>query len=76
MQQASLPPVGGVDEQAAAAALGMSVGWLRKDRYGKRTIPFFRLGGRIRYDLDRIRCSLAAREEGGVAPRGRRRGAQ
>jgi hypothetical protein len=60
-----IPVVGGVDERAAARALGMSVGWLRKDRYDKRLIPFFRLGGRVRYDLDRVRASLAAREEGG-----------
>lgn len=57
--------VGGVDEIAAAQALGMSVAWLRKDRYGKRIVPFFRLGGRVRYDLERIRDSFAAREEGG-----------
>lgn len=62
-----VPTVGGVDEKAAAQALGMSVGWLRKDRYGKRTIPFFRLGGRVRYDLERIRASLAKREEGGMS---------
>lgn len=73
LSPAASAPVGGVDEKAAAQALGMSVGWLRKDRYGKRTIPFFRLGGRVRYDLERIRATLVAREEGGAArPRARK----
>lgn len=58
-----------VDEVAAAKALGMSVAWLRKDRLGARTIPFYRLGTSVRYDLGRVREALAAVAEGG--PRGK-----
>ena len=55
-----------VDEYAIAAAIGMSVHWLRKDRRGKRVVPFFRIGGAIRYDHQRVREALVAKcEEGG-----------
>jgi len=63
-------PIVAVDEHACAQAIGMSVSWLRKDRRTKRLIPFSRLGGAIRYDLDRVREALADLEEGG-RPRGR-----
>jgi hypothetical protein len=59
-----------VDEHATAAAIGMSVHWLRKDRRGQRVVPFFRIGGAIRYDLQRVREALVARcEEGGPSSR-------
>jgi hypothetical protein len=58
-----------VDEKQIAAAIGMSVGFLRKDRQTKRQIPFYRIGGCIRYDLNRVREALAAVEEGGAALR-------
>jgi hypothetical protein len=54
-----------VDERACARAISMSVAWLRKDRGGKRLLPFYRVGGRVRYDLSRVRTALAAVEEGG-----------
>lgn len=57
-----------VDETALAVAIGMSVAFLRKDRRTKRLLPFYRLGGAIRYDLTRVRESLAALEEGGTKP--------
>jgi hypothetical protein len=53
------------DEHAAAKAIGMSVAWLRKDRRTARRIPYYKLGGCVRYNLDRVRESLAALEEGG-----------
>jgi hypothetical protein len=56
-----------VDEHAAAAAIGLSVGWIRKDRRTRRLIPFYRIGGAIRYDLDRVRQALGELEEGGPA---------
>jgi hypothetical protein len=52
-------------EKEAAAALRCSVGLLRKDRLGARTIPFFRLGRSVRYSPSRVLEALAAREEGG-----------
>lgn len=58
-----------VDEHTTAAAIGMSVHWLRKDRRGKRLVPFFRMGGAIRYDLQRVREALARLEEGGAPTR-------
>lgn len=57
-----------VDETALAAAIGMSVAFLRKDRRTKRLLPFYRIGDSIRYDLSRVRESLAALEEGGAKP--------
>ena len=56
-----------VNEQQLAKAIGMSVHFLRKDRQGKRIIPFYRIGDCIRYDLTRVREALASREEGGAA---------
>jgi hypothetical protein len=64
-----------VDETEAAKAIGMSVWFLRRDRLGKRIIPFFRIGGSIRYDLNRVREALAALEEGGTHLKPRRRAA-
>lgn len=65
-----------VDEKAAAQALNVSIGWLRKDRRTKRLIPFYRLGACVRYSPDSIRKALADLQEGGVAPRVAKRGAQ
>ncbi|MCX7144185.1 MAG: hypothetical protein NT123_24745, partial [Proteobacteria bacterium] len=53
--------------------IGMSVFFLRKDRRTKRLIPFYRLGDRILYDLDRVRVALLNLEEGGFAVRGMKR---
>lgn len=38
---------------------------VRKDRTGKRRIPFFKIGGSVRYDLDRVREALQQYEQGG-----------
>ncbi len=66
-----------IDETEAAAAIGMSVHFLRKDRRTKRLIPFYRIGDCVRYDIGRIREALAAIEEGGahIKPRLRATGA-
>jgi hypothetical protein len=58
-----------VTEHEVAEAIGMSVHFVRKDRYTKKRIPFYRVGGRILYNLDRVRAGLAALEEGGPTPR-------
>ena len=55
-----------VDEKTLAEAIGMSVAWLRKDRSGARTVPFFRLGSSVRYSIDRVREALDKRAEGGA----------
>jgi hypothetical protein len=59
----------GVDEIEMAAAIGMSVGWLRKDRRSKRLIPFFRLGDRVKYNPARVMEAMASLEEGGTRKR-------
>lgn len=64
-----------VDEYVAAAALGLSVHTLRKDRQHDRRIPFVKIGGAIRYNLDRVRAALDAFECGGPAARPDRRAA-
>jgi hypothetical protein len=61
-----------VDEFEAAQALGLSVHTLRKDRTGPRRFPFYKVGSSIRYNLDRLRESLADFEHGGPAARRRR----
>lgn len=62
---ASPPPFELIDEDACARAIGMSASWLAKDRRGKRLIPFYRVGGAVRYDPARVREALAAQEHGG-----------
>jgi hypothetical protein len=42
----------------------MSVAWLRKDRRGKRLIPYYRLGARVLYSLERVQQALNQLEEG------------
>jgi len=38
------------DERSIAKSLNVSQQFLREDRYGKKRIPFIRLGRRILYD--------------------------
>ncbi len=62
-----------VTENQMAAAINMSVAFLRKDRRTKRLIPFYKIGDSVRYDLARVREVLIKREEGGanIKPRTR-----
>jgi predicted DNA-binding transcriptional regulator AlpA len=56
-----------VDDKKIAEILGMSLPWVRKDRITKRTLPFFRLGGKaVRYDVETVRKAFLARMEGGA----------
>lgn len=54
-----------VDEFACADVIGMSVDFLRKDRRGKKIVPFIKLNSAVRYDLDAVRAAMRARQEGG-----------
>ena len=74
MQQALPSPRIAVSETELAAALGISVPFLRKDRRTKRLIPFYKLGDRVLYNLERVREALDSLEEGGIhkKPRSRR----
>ncbi len=63
-----------VDETEAAKSIGLSVHFLRKDRRTKKLIPFYRVGDRVLYSLDRVREALGALEEGGTRA-GKRRAA-
>ncbi len=60
----TLPPIA-VDETVCARSIGKSVAWLKKDRYGAKIIPFYRIGKSVRYDLERCRAALLSLEEGG-----------
>lgn len=75
-QQTQQTPRLNVDEYAAAEAIGVSVFFLRKDRRNKRLIPFYRIGDRVLYNLDRVKASLVALEEGGPAANVRARRAR
>lgn len=55
-----------VDDRTIAELIGMSLPWVRKDRRTKRLLPFFRLGGRVRYDVPTVRKALLSRSEGGA----------
>ncbi|RYF41732.1 MAG: hypothetical protein EOO27_46000 [Comamonadaceae bacterium] len=56
-----------LNEKETAAALGVSLSWLQHDRCGKRLIPFYRVGGLVRYNAARVSEALATMEEGGAA---------
>ena len=62
-----------IDERELAVALGMSLSFLRKDRRGRRLIPFFKIGDAIRYDRTRVREALIGLELGGNHGRTRNR---
>jgi hypothetical protein len=59
----------GVNEFVIADSIDMSVEFVRKDRSGKRLIPFYRIGTSIRYNPNRVIQALATLEEGGHAPK-------
>jgi hypothetical protein len=59
-----------INEQQVAACIGTSVHWVRKDRRGKRLLPFYKLGDAVRYDPERVRQALRGMEEGGTGVRG------
>lgn len=50
-----------------ARAIGASITWVRHDRRGARLIPYYRVGGLIRYNRDRVLAALSTMEEGGAA---------
>ena len=63
-------PLFAITEYQVAACIGMSVHWVRKDRRGKRLLPFYKLGDAVRYDLERVRQALRGMEDGGISARG------
>lgn len=56
-----------VDEKELTQHLPLSLSFLRKDRRGRRLIPFYKVGDRCLYNLERVREALAKLEEGGEA---------
>ena len=59
-----------VTDKALAPLLGVSVGFLQKDRREARRIPYIKLGDRCLYDIDEALSAVRALTVGG--PRGRR----
>lgn len=55
-----------LNENEMASAIGVSVYWLQKDRQSRRIVPFYRIGGNIRYNPARVAEVLANLEEGGA----------
>lgn len=53
-------------DREVAAAFGMSVAWVRKDRLTKRILPFYRIGDCVRYDLQTVKKILMQSMEGGT----------
>ena len=49
-----------VTEKELSAALDISLPTLRKDRTTGKTIPFIKIGGSVRYDVDDVRAALKA----------------
>lgn len=56
----------GLTDVEIAAELGTSVTWVRHDRRGARVLPFYKMGGLVRYNRARVLQALAAVEEGGA----------
>ena len=59
-----------ITDRELAPMLGVSVGFLQKDRLGPKRIPFVRLGDRILYEPEVAVAAVRATTVGG--PRGRR----
>jgi hypothetical protein len=56
-----------VNERVCADEMGLTVGWLRRDRTGKQLVPFYRLSRKtVRYDLVHVRDALDKLEHGAV----------
>lgn len=59
-----------VTDRDLAPILGVSVGFLQRDRREQQRIPFVRLGDRCLYDVDAVLAAVRAQTVGGG--RGRR----
>lgn len=55
-----------VTAKKAAQLLGVSDTWLAHDRIGKRRLPFIKIGGVVRYDLNRLHETVAGFTQAGV----------
>jgi len=58
----------GCNEYKAAELLGLSVHTLRKDRVTARRFPYFKVGSRVLYSVERLRDALLDMERGGPPP--------
>ena len=68
MTQSATPAIPlALNEKDVAARLKVSLSWLQRDRRTKKVIPFYRIGGNIRYSPERVAEALAKLEEGGTA---------
>jgi hypothetical protein len=56
-------------EAKMARLMDVSPSWLAHDRCGARKIPFYRIGGLVRYEPARVFEALAQMEEGGTPKR-------
>lgn len=61
-----------VTDTVVAPMIGVSVGFLQRDRREAKRIPFIKLGDRVLYDPDEVMAAIKAMTIGG--PRGTRRG--
>lgn len=60
-----------VTDTVIAPMIGVSVGFLQRDRREAKRIPFIRLGDRVLYDPEEVLAAVKAMTIGG--PRGTRR---
>lgn len=56
----------GLTDVEMAAALGVSLTWIRTDRRRRRLLPFYRIGGVIRYNPQHVLKVLDRLAEGGT----------
>ena len=56
-------------DREAAPHLGVSTSFLQKDRITKQLIPFYRVGGKVLYDVDQARAALESYRVGGPKKR-------
>ena len=60
-----------VTDRVLAPTIGVSVGFLQKDRIGPQRIPYIKLGDRVLYDMDEVMVAVKSMTVGGPARRGR-----
>jgi len=65
-----------ITDREMAPMLGVSVGFLQKDRRGAKIIPFIKIGDRCLYDPAEAVAALKSRTVGGNESRRRRGGAK
>lgn len=55
-----------LNTEGAAQVLGQTVRWLEADRIGKQLVPFYKIGGAVKYELRELHEFLESCKRGGA----------